>query len=299
MDRPAPDRHGAARVAALVLAAGALAVLCMHGASMRAAAMGGVMAGVALLAVAVRRATEPPPALSAAAPRGRLWLEVAWLVAVLAASAWEGLHFHGMASPPDLPGWSELRWLSADWSRQLGLGDAPYRVFNPIVYGALPLLVVLPSTGGRHLGCGPGHRALRVAAIVAALPLLVVVGKLLAGDVAERAALLGQSILGNTLQNGPFEEFLFRGLLQTRLVLLLGVPWGLLLSSLAFGVWHLGLDLAMAGGGGVLPALALGVALQGSIGLLLGYVFHRTRNLLAPSLAHVAINVAGEMAMLD
>lgn len=284
-------------VAAATVWLGALAVAAATRGPGAAGAYAGVAMGTLALAALVRRRTEPPPPVAAPA-RGRLAVELAWILVVVVATAWEGMFFHRITPPPDLPGWSALRWFASRQCAALGL-DSVYAVFNPLAYAVLPLLVVLPLTGARHLGIGRGHRALAIAALVCALPVAAIAVRVLAfpgdGGVAAAAGLALASILSNTLQNGPFEEFLFRGLLQTRLSLWLGDGWGLLLASLVFGLWHFGLNT----GGDAdawLPALATCVLLQAPIGALLGFVYLRTRNLLAPSLLHVAINVAGQLA---
>lgn len=57
-----------------------------------------------------------------------------------------------------------------------------------------------------------------------------------------------------------------------------------------FGVWHLGLGFSDTGYAGLAPALANTIVHQSVIGLAHGIIFERTRNLLAPSVAHVLIN---------
>lgn len=292
-----PAAHRAPIVVGAAAWLAALAVAVATRGPGTAGAYAGVAVGALALAALVLRRTEPPPPVATPA-RGRLAVELAWILAIVVATGWEGMFFHRVAPPPELPGWSTLRWFASRQCAALGL-DSAYAVFNPLAYAVLPLLVVLPLTGTRHLGLGRGHRALPIAALACAVPVAVLGVCVLAlpgdGGVAAAAALALASILSNTLQNGPFEEFLFRGLLQTRLSLWLGDAWGLLLASLGFGLWHLGLN---TGGDpdAWLPALANCVLLQAPIGALLGFLYLRTRNLLAPSLLHVAINVAGQLA---
>jgi membrane protease YdiL (CAAX protease family) len=90
----------------------------------------------------------------------------------------------------------------------------------------------------------------------------------------------------------PFQEFLFRGWMQPRLARALGRAQGLIACSLLFAVWD------------TLPQLQ-GVSLWASVraslqlvpvsfgfALLVGYIFQRTGNILAPWLAH-SLAVAG------
>lgn len=95
----------------------------------------------------------------------------------------------------------------------------------------------------------------------------------------------------NAFQNGPVEEFLFRGALQSRLSLLFGSGWGLVLSSLAFGVWHIGANARLETGGDLLNAACAGVASQAPFGLAFGLIFQRTQNLLAGSVLHMLIDL--------
>ncbi|MBP2017815.1 membrane protease YdiL (CAAX protease family) [Symbiobacterium terraclitae] len=91
--------------------------------------------------------------------------------------------------------------------------------------------------------------------------------------------------------NGFTEEFLFRGALQTRLALLTGDGWGLVLTSLIFGVMHVGAAAALLGGD-FLAGMALCVASHAPAGLLFGLTALRTRSLISPTVAHIALNLA-------
>ena len=102
---------------------------------------------------------------------------------------------------------------------------------------------------------------------------------------------VGTSLIGNSLHNGFFEEFLFRGVLLTRLSRLFGTIWRMVLSSLLFGFWHLGAALCSAHES-LLAALAMTTLAQGLLGLGWAIAFVRTRNLLAPSVIHVLFSVS-------
>jgi len=98
--------------------------------------------------------------------------------------------------------------------------------------------------------------------------------------------------LRNFLANGFTEEFLFRGALQTRLSQLMGEGWGLVLASLLFGAVHIA-AVVPALGGDWLAAVALCMTSQAAGGLLLGIMFLRTLSLIAPTVAHVTLNLFG------
>jgi membrane protease YdiL (CAAX protease family) len=73
---------------------------------------------------------------------------------------------------------------------------------------------------------------------------------------------------------GLGEELLFRGLVQRDLTNLLGWKWGLLGASLMFGVMHLTWRS--------IPELGFTFL----AGMLLGYLYYRTRSLISPIIAH-------------
>lgn len=90
----------------------------------------------------------------------------------------------------------------------------------------------------------------------------------------------------------PFQEFLFRGWLQPHLQVALGRWPGLMTASLAFTLWHffpplagtLTATLPIHSPSGLLSALVLGV--------VMGYGYDRTRNMLAPWLGHAIAGLA-------
>ena len=88
------------------------------------------------------------------------------------------------------------------------------------------------------------------------------------------------------------EETLFRGVLQTLAVRAIGPTGGRLLQAVAFGLWHIP-DARKTGQPIVTTVLVTGVA-----GWLFGWLAERSGSVLAPVLAHLAINEAGAVAAL-
>lgn len=83
----------------------------------------------------------------------------------------------------------------------------------------------------------------------------------------------------------PFQEFFFRGWLQPRFEKALGIWPGLLVTAVGFAVWHLCPPFEEAQ---IVPiASAFGLAFTTAMGLVFGYIFRRTGNIVAPWLAHV------------
>lgn len=247
---------------------------------------GAVFLFLSLLTVAITQATQAVPA--AAVRRPRLWLQVGLILVFVLLTAWRGLTFHRAIAPEaSIPLWSPLvdalQRMGAEW-----FGNITY-VANPVMYVLLPLLVLLLAGASlRSLGFGRGHRVGRVLLLWCALPVLFFAYFLLAGQLTVER--LAGRFLANSLSNGFFEEFLFRGALQTRLRPLVGPSSAVVVQALVFGAWHLGLGFTNTDHAGWLPALASTLANQAIVGLAYGIVFERTRNLLAPSAIHVLVD---------
>jgi membrane protease YdiL (CAAX protease family) len=242
-----------------------------------------------LLTVAITRAA--PDGLAAPSERPRLRLHIGLVLLFVLLTAWRGLSFHRvLPADASIPLWSPL----VDAVQRLGdrwFGNGNY-LANPVLYAALPFSVLLLA-GARpsSLGFGRGHRVGRVLLLWCALPAVFFAHVLLSGQLT--ATGLAGRFLSHSLNNGFFEEFLFRGALQTRLRRLWGPGWALVLQALVFGAWHLGLGFTDTGHTGVLPALASTLVHQAVVGLGFGVIFERTRNLLAPSVVHVVANSLG------
>jgi membrane protease YdiL (CAAX protease family) len=244
---------------------------------------------LALLSLVTIAITRPAPHVrSAPEERPRLWLQVGLTIFFIALTAWRGLAFHRVLSPDAaLPLWSSvtdaLQRVGDQW---FGNGN---HLANPVTYVVLPLPVLLLAGARlRELGFGPGDRVGRVLLLWCAPAFVAFAYALLSGQLAP--ARLAGRLLTNLLNSGFFEEFLFRGALQTRLRGLAGPSWALVLQAMVFGVWHLWVGFADTGYAGWVPALASTLANQAVIGLAYGVVFERTRNLLAPSIVHVVGN---------
>lgn len=236
--------------------------------------------------------TQPAPAEPApAAMRPRLWLQVGLALLFIVLTGWNGLVFHeAVPAGVSIPLWSplidSLQRLGGQW-----FGNDNY-IANPVAYVVIPLLVLL-LTGARpaELGFGRGHRVGFVLLLWCAIPLLFFAYGLFAGQLT--LGRLAARFLSNFMQNGFWEEFLFRGVVQTRLRRLWTPGWALVVQALLFGAWHLGLGYTNTGHDGFLPALASVLVHQAVVGLAFGVIFERTRNLVAPSVVHIVVNSTG------
>lgn len=241
-----------------------------------------------LLAWLTARVTRPlPPEPERERPsRGRLWAQMGVLAAVILLTGFSG----------QIPLWSDMvaalrsagdAILPVEWFG--GPGNA---VANPVQYFVIPLLLLLAlGAKPRELGLGRGHRVWQAALVWLIGPGLILIWPAAVGALTGPS--LVRRVIGNFFQNGFFEEFLFRGAVQTRLRLFLSTPWALAVQALFFGLWHLRSNTA-AFDGNIVAGLAWCIVSQGVIGLAFGYVFHRTRNLVAPTVAHVMMNVMGQ-----
>ncbi|WP_120313357.1 CPBP family intramembrane glutamic endopeptidase [Mycolicibacterium elephantis] len=107
------------------------------------------------------------------------------------------------------------------------------------------------------------------------------------------AGVLRWLLLGIPLGTVWSEEAAFRGTLGTVAADAFGPSRGRLLQSAAFGLSHIA-DARSTG----MPALST-VLVTGAAGWLFGWLHDRTGSLLAPMLAHLAINEAGAVAALS
>lgn len=94
----------------------------------------------------------------------------------------------------------------------------------------------------------------------------------------------------------PFQEFFFRGWLQSRLGAGLGSRWAVVVTSLAFTLWHFFPALEGTPTSSLPLSSATGIVSTFVSGLLWGFVYERTGNIVAPWLAH-AIGGLGLVAI--
>jgi membrane protease YdiL (CAAX protease family) len=87
----------------------------------------------------------------------------------------------------------------------------------------------------------------------------------------------------------PFQEFFFRGWLQAKLEQILQPVWGILTATICFTVWHY--CASFVGRTAVPLDTPIGFVSTFGAGLVYAYVFHRTRNVLSPWLAHTITGI--------
>jgi membrane protease YdiL (CAAX protease family) len=160
----------------------------------------------------------------------------------------------------------------------------------PLLYFVLPLVLLVPlGMRWRDMGFGRGYRSWAVVVVFCA-PLVLLMGlKLISGENSLPILLI--LLIQNSLRNGFFEEFLFRGPLMNRLNLLCGSAWGVVLSTLLFGLFHVATYTA-GFGGDVLAGIAYSLVNPVIFGLCFAVIVLRTRNLLASSVIHALFDTA-------
>ncbi len=197
-----------------------------------------------------------------------------------------------------VPCWSPfLDWIGDIGQKTLDssiVGSGYSALRNPITYFVIPMvLLILLGAQSRQLGLGRGHRLWRVAAVWCSIPVVVILFALMSGR--WNIGRLLKALVSNSLQNGFFEEFLFRGALQTRLAPLLSTSWAIVIQAIIFGAWHADLAALFTGGENALGDVAAAIINQGTDGMVYGIIFWRTRNLAASSIFHVLGNSAGQL----
>lgn len=230
-----------------------------------------------LITIVITRPAPPTGDESAQSARKTIF-QLILIVVVITLTTIRGLVFHQVI-PPASPLAFTIR-----------LDDVLGLFANSFYYFLLPLLLLLLlGTGIRELGFGRGHHVWRVTALWCAIPVTYWIVGLIGGSLAIGGLL--HELANNAIQNGFFEEFLFRGALQTRLRLLTSPTAAVVITSLVFGLWHLGLGFSEAGS---LPgAIAVCIFVTAAHGLAFSIIMERTRNLIAPSIVHVVTNSLG------
>lgn len=233
--------------------------------------------------------TEGSPTFAAAqdrpTSRAKLWIQLAIVLVFILFNGLRGMYFH-LNLPTVVTHLPLLMPVLAFVDR------FPFRLINPLLYFVLPMAVLfLTGMRWREVGLGPGYHSWRVTALWCSVLIITILVALVVGTWEIVPLLL--AIVSNSLQNGFFEEFLFRGVLMSRLGRLLNNrwDWAIVLSSLIFGLWHLGVEASGFNENYLLGA-AHSILMQAVYGLGFAIVTYRTRNLLASSIIHVLLNVA-------
>lgn len=236
----------------------------------------------------VRQRAEPLPQRSK--QRARIVLQLLVIFAAIVLTGLSGLLFHGLITTT-IPPWQALLRTVAPIGDALHIGEN--QAINVATYVVLPgVLVLLFGAKLRELGFARfATKTGKLAILWLALPAIgwaVAIGS-------------GQSNVGwmlwqfvrNALSNGFSEEFLFRGLLFTRLRALIQGELALVVQAIVFGFWHFGADFSAAPNHNLVATFADMFASQVVIGYGLAWLMLKTRSIVLPSAFHLAIDSLG------
>jgi membrane protease YdiL (CAAX protease family) len=167
------------------------------------------------------------------------------------------------------------------------------RVVYPF-FGLVVLIgIALPLVWGRFTGewslMGFSRRNLGEALLwgIGAGMVSSIVGLLILEEQLAAGNLLQQLLIGVPfwlLVISPFQEFFFRGWMQSGLGKVLGEWWGLIIANVCFTLWHYVSPIADAA---PMPlGTVLGVGSTFVAGLAYGYGFMKSKTVVAPWLGH-------------
>ncbi len=175
------------------------------------------------------------------------------------------------------------------------LSQIVYPVFGLVTLMGLALPLVWGKYTSRWTEMGFTRHKLRLAVrwgVVAGL-LTSIIGVAVVPQRSVLSTLGLQLVIGIpvwALIASPFQEFFFRGWLQSRFENVLGTWWGLLAATVCFTLWHY---FAPFVGRTTVPLdTPIGVLSTFGAGLMYAFAFQRTRSIIAPWLAHVLTGIA-------
>lgn len=213
--------------------------------------------------------------------RLRLWLQVSFSLLCLVVLNYVVAAVVGYV-PANIPG---VNFLVA----MVGKGGLGSGIPATRLVVALSLEILLPliftlllGARWRELGFCKGHRALTMGLLGGATALICAVVALALGKIGlvQVVALFIQSFLIAGLP----EELFSRGIILTRFARLFNVEWAILISAMIFGLGHFATTLTPQDG--VVATVAFIILHNGFGGLVIGFIFFRTRSLLGPVLMH-------------
>jgi membrane protease YdiL (CAAX protease family) len=205
-------------------------------------------------------AGAPPAAWEEAAdtPRVKMWVQLVVIAFFLALYL---VLTVVIFSPGSIPGFGSFLLPHSQLTVSIAVACIP-------VVCLLPLVILrLLGVGFREMGLGRGFHAFRVAAVGCSVPVCALVVLFVLGHFT--LPVLGKTVIQVFLVAALPEEVLFRGVLLTRLVRLLGPQWGIALAVDIFATMHLETDLHQYGS---LPLALVRMVLTRS--LLSGVVLH-------------------------
>jgi membrane protease YdiL (CAAX protease family) len=250
-----------------------------------------ILALVLLTNVLVR-----PGEVDAAVPRPHqsrslIWAQLAVIVGSIALTGIRALPALGLDFGPDVPLWTQLLRGTDRIGNLLGIGGN--QATNFMTYDLIPgVIVLLLRATLAEIGFARfGHGWTRIAFLWLVLP---AIGWVVAFFwVHATFGFMLYQLFRNFLSNGFSEEFLWRGLLFTRLRVFLSDDWAAFLQALLFGAWHLSADYSAAHGNWLFIVATM-IASQAVFGYAMAWLMLRTRNIALPTLYHLGYDSLGD-----
>jgi len=231
-----------------------------------------------------------------AVPRPReskslVWAQVAAIIGAIGITGYGALGRNGLDFGPELPFWTQLLQWTSLVGTALGIGGNQSTNFitDALIPGAIVLLLraTLSEIGFARGGSG----WIRVACLWLVLPAIGWVVAFIWFHAT--VGFMVYQLFRNFLSNGFSEEFLFRGLLFTRLRALLNDDLAAFLQALLFGVWHLGADYSEAHANWLFTVATM-ISSQAVFGYAMAWLMLRTRNIALPTLFHLGYDSLGD-----
>lgn len=227
----------------------------------------------------------PPPD----EPRSRVCVQLVVIGAVILLTAFQYLLRGG------IPVWSTLAGAFSRIGSHTPAGSLGAVNFGQ--YALLPgIAVILLGAQVRQLGLRRFESStLRVALAWLLLPLLALAyATYLVARMHKAAWFILSLFVQNFFLNGISEEFLWRGLLMTRLRKFLRDDWANFVQAILFGAWHFRYDYASAHAH-LTYAVSAMIASQMVFGYVMGCLLLKTKNLAIPAIFHATFDTVGSV----
>jgi membrane protease YdiL (CAAX protease family) len=154
--------------------------------------------------------------------------------------------------------------------------------FTPLILSGLLLIIThLLGVPWNELGFGRGYRSWLISGICGLISICMIFRNTTLTN-------FFASLPDYFLMAGFPEEIIFRGILLTRLIRLFGTKWGIVLSSLVFGIVHMAANLSYDSN--ILLSLCVAILEQTTTGITLAIIFVRTRNIFAGVIFHTLLD---------
>lgn len=193
----------------------------------------------------------------------------------------------------EIPVWDTLTDVFARIGKHTPAGQLGAVNFGQ--YALVPgILVLLLGAHLAQVGLGRfGTSSLRIAAAWLILPAAALgYAAYLVIRMHKSAWFILSLFVRNLFQNGISEEFLWRGLLLTRMRKFIRDDWANLLQAVLFGAWHFRSDYKSTHGHLVYTICAM-FASQVVFGYAMGWLLLKVKNLAIPALFHAAFDTIG------